>query len=71
MKHRASLFVIAGEVFTSVCFGAAGLLDDLPDGSEERKLQGLEEQVQNQGAKVKAFKQHNVKVCEIGYRISK
>ncbi|CAL8468618.1 g8158 [Coccomyxa elongata] len=41
-----------------------GLLDDLPDGSEERKLQGLEEQVQSQGAKVKTSKKHNAKIQE-------
>ena len=40
----------------------AGLLDDLPDGSEERKLQDLEQHVRVQGAEVKALKQQNGKV---------
>jgi hypothetical protein len=40
----------------------AGLLDDLPDGSEERKLQDLEAHVRAQGAQVKELKQQNSKV---------
>ena len=39
----------------------AGLLDDMPDGSEMRKLQDLEEHVGAQGATVKKIKQQNAK----------
>ena len=41
----------------------AGLLDDLPDGTEERKLQDLEQHVRAQGAEVKTLKQQAAKVC--------
>ena len=43
------------------CAAHAGLLDDMPDGSEMRKLQDLEEHVGAQGATVKKIKQQNAK----------
>ena len=46
--------------YTDLC---AGLLDDLPDGSEISKLQDLEEHVHAQSTNVKKLKNQNAKVC--------
>lgn len=51
-------------VHASCWCSGAGLLAGLPDGSENEKLQILEEEVENQGLRVKQRKQGNAKVCQ-------
>jgi hypothetical protein len=49
-------------IFFHKCDNFTGLLGGLPDGSENAELQILEEEVENQGLRVKQKKQENAKV---------
>ena len=59
--HRLPVSEASHHSSASGCVALVGLLDDLPDGSEMRKLQDLEEHVRAQGVYVKEIKQQNSK----------